>query len=122
MNGSELSFIGLREYRPSAVRSYQGVSLCWVEEGQDLDRHVWDVLESTICETGSQIIVTMNSDKQGNVIYKTLIAHERPGAYVGQFLFDGNPWLSPKSLRLAGIMKINDPAQYAHVYGGGIRM
>lgn len=122
INGSNLTFLGLREYRSSAVRSYQGVTLVWCEEAQTLDRAVWDVLEPTIRERGSQIICTLNPDKQTDVIYKTFITHERPDSYVGQFLYTGNPWLSEKTKRLSETMKTTDPAQYQHVYGGGIRM
>ena len=120
-NGSEIFFLGLRDYRASTVRSYQGVTLCWVEEAQDLSRMSLDVLIPTIREAGSQILFTLNPHRESDPVYRDFISRDDPDAAVGQFLYAGNPWLSEKTLRRVDFLRTKDPEQFSHVYGGSVR-
>jgi phage terminase large subunit len=59
--GSEFIFAGLK-HDPGALKSYEAVDVCWVEEAQTVSARSWDVLIPTIRKPGSEIVVSFNPD------------------------------------------------------------
>ena len=53
-NGTEFVFAGLR-HNISKIKSFEGADIVWVEEGQTVSKHSFDVLIPTIRRPGSEI-------------------------------------------------------------------
>lgn len=47
-NGTEFLFVGLSELTADSIKSYEGVDICWVEEGQTITDRSWKILIPTI--------------------------------------------------------------------------
>ena len=42
INGSEFQFTGLSQLTVDSIKSFEGVDICWVEEGQVISKRSWD--------------------------------------------------------------------------------
>ena len=96
-NGTEFIFRGLHNNHAS-IKSINGVTLCWVEEGQSVSQSSLDVLIPTIRAPGSQLIFTFNVDLEKDPVYKMFLANPPPSAYVRKVNYDENPFF-PQVLR-----------------------
>ena len=119
-NGSEFQFRGLRDHTADAIRSFEGVTLVWPEESQNLTRKSWDILVPTIRTEDSQIFATMNRKTENDVIYRDFIIGSHPDATVGRYLLEHNPWASETLKRDAQQLKLRNYDRWLHVYGGEI--
>jgi phage terminase large subunit len=115
---TDFIFTGLREHNVNSIKSYEGVDICWVEEGQGVTQPSWDILTPTIRKPGSEIWVSYNrfteadpchslcmaeveDTKKMAYIYKDneFVWRELRGDYaIGVNInYDGNPYF-PKDL------------------------
>lgn len=46
-NGTEFSFEGIKN-NATAVKSYEGIDYCWVEEANNVSKHSWGILTPTV--------------------------------------------------------------------------
>jgi len=119
-NGSEFLFKGMRDHSADSVRSFAGVSLAWVEEGQTITRRSWDVLTPTIRKPRSQILVSMNRRHESDPIYRDFVADSHPLASVGRFLLWQNPWTTAENLAEAEALRRTNFERWSHVWDGQI--
>ena len=56
--GSTFVFAGLSTQTIESIKSYEGIDVCWVEEGQKVSKRSWDILAPTIRKPSSEIWVT----------------------------------------------------------------
>jgi phage terminase large subunit len=68
-NGTAFVFTGLRHHI-SKIKSFEGADIVWVEEGQTVSKHSFDVLIPTIRRPGSEI--ALSRDEQMNGILSAL--------------------------------------------------
>jgi phage terminase large subunit len=116
-NGTEFSFIGLKN-NPTKVKSYEGVTHCWVEEAATVSKRSWDVLIPTIRRQDSEIWVSFNPELETDETYKRFVLSPPPNATVCKVNYSDNPWL-PDTLRAEmEHSKASDPDQYNHVWLG----
>lgn len=116
-NGTEFSFIGLKN-NPAKVKSYEGVTHCWVEEAATVSKRSWDVLIPTIRRQDSEIWISFNPELETDETYKRFVLNPPPNAYVEKINYSDNPWL-PDTLRTEmEHSKASDPDQYNHVWLG----
>jgi phage terminase large subunit len=47
-NGSEIYFSGLSDQTADSIKSFEGVDIVWVEEGQSITKRSWKILIPTI--------------------------------------------------------------------------
>ena len=47
-NGTEFLFSGLSIHTVETIKSYEGIDICWVEEGQTITERSWVILDPTI--------------------------------------------------------------------------
>ncbi len=139
--GTEFGFEGIR-HNVTKIKSYEGITRCWVEEADKLSRHSLEVLIPTIRVPGSEIWFTFNPDQEDDEIYQRFVVNpdgldkvrttrgetdgawvckEYPGAYVIKATWRDNPWF-PEVLRSEmEDLRRRDLDAYLHVWEGHTR-
>ena len=92
INGSEFLFTGLSNQTIDSVKSFEGVSKCWIEEGQSISDRSWDILIPTIRKEGSEIWITMNPALDTDPTYKRFILNPPAGSLVERMNYTENPF------------------------------
>ena len=116
-NGSEFSFVGLRN-NTASLKSIEGVDICWVEEAQTVSRMSWNVLIPTIRKEGSEIWITFNPDLETDETYQRFVMHPPGDAAVVKVNWSDNPWF-PETLRQEkDALRERDMNQYTQVWEG----
>ena len=119
-NGSEFAFIGLKN-NPTNIKSFEGVDICWVEEGQTVSRLSWNILIPTIRKSGSEIWISFNPDLETDETYQRFVVKPPRDAVIIKINWSDNPWF-PDTLRIEkDALKDRDPKAYANVWEGMCR-
>jgi phage terminase large subunit len=120
-NDTQISFHGLSGQTAQSLKSYEGTTICWVEEAQTISKRSWDLLEPTIRAPGSEIWVSFNPDMDTDETYKRFVLTEQPSAIVTKMNWQDNPWRSTVLDAAREKMKREAPEDYAHIYEGECR-
>jgi phage terminase large subunit len=120
-NGTQFSFHGLSGQTATSIKSFEGTTICWVEEAQTISKRSWDLLEPTIRTPGSEIWVSFNPDMDTDETYKRFVASAPPNAIVTKIGWEDNPWRSKVLDASREAMKLSAPEDYDHIYGGNCR-
>ena len=120
LTGSEILFSGLWG-KEESIRSMEGITKVWIEEGQAISPTSMEALQPTIRSPGSSIYITMNPRLADDYVYVNFIAPEiiRPDAKRLRVNYVDNPWF--KDTELVNDMewdKRTDPGKYRHVWLG----
>jgi phage terminase large subunit len=119
-NGSEFSFAGLK-HNVTSIKSFEGVDICWIEEGQAVSKSSWEVLIPTIRKPGSEIWVTFNPDLDTDETYKRFVVSPPVNAIVRKVNWDDNPWFPNVLKDELDQLKAKDPDSYLNVWEGHTR-
>lgn len=118
-NGSEFIFKGLKDLNEAAVqaiKSYEDVDICLIEEGQTLTKRSIEILIPTIRKPGSEIWAAMNEITTRDplvVEWGTL-----PDAIITHVNWYENPFL-PEELRAVALAcKQHKPKEYGRIWLG----
>ena len=117
-NGSEFIFAGLRTQDINKIKSFEGVDVVWVEEGQAVSKKSWDVLLPTIRKPGSEIWVSFNPDLESDETYQRFVAQPPAGAVVVQMNWRDNPWFPPELEAERQDTLKRDPESYENIWEG----
>lgn len=120
ITGTEFIFKGLRK-DSQAIKSLEGVDLCWVEEAQTITKGSIDILIPTIRKDGSQIIWTFNRVMELDPVYVELCKNQSPDTYVDHVnsdVLEAIGQLPQTMIAEREKMKKQDPSLYAHVWLG----
>jgi phage terminase large subunit len=120
-NGTQISFHGLSGQTANSIKSFEGTTICWVEEAQTITKRSWDLLEPTIRAPDSEIWVSFNPDMDTDETYKRFVTSEQPNSIVTMMNWQDNPWRSKVLDAAREKMQREDPDNYAHIYGGMCR-
>lgn len=120
-NGTQIAFHGLSGQTATSIKSFEGTTICWVEEAQTISKRSWDLLEPTIRAPGSEIWVTFNPDMDTDETYKRYVVNTPDDALVTQINWNDNPWRSAVLDAAREKMQREAPDDYAHIYGGSCR-
>ncbi len=120
-NGTQISFHGLSGQTASSIKSFEGTTICWVEEAQTITKRSWDLLEPTIRAPNSEIWVSFNPDMDTDATYKMLISNPPPNSIVTKINWQDNPWRSVVLDAARERMQRDAPEDYAHIYEGNCR-
>src|SRR5688572_19166547 len=120
-NGTQISFHGLSGQTATSIKSFEGTTICWVEEAQTISKRSWDLLEPTIRAPGSEIWVSFNPDMDTDETYKRLVLSPPPDSIVTKMNWQDNPWRSTVLDAAREKMKRDAPDDYAHIYEGQCR-
>ena len=116
--GAEVHFTGLAG-NPQAVKSAEGVQICWVEEAQSVSKESWDMLCPTIRSAGSQIWITYNPDLPNTPVEDVIAKNQKQGnCLVEHINYTENPYCSEEVIREAEAEKEADFARYEHIWLG----
>lgn len=117
VNGTEFRFAGIKT-NIGAIKSFEGIDICWVEEAANVSHASWMTLIPTIRKDGSEIWISFNPELESDETYQRFVVNPPPGAIVIKIGWQDNPWF-PETLRLEkddlAARSIDD---YLHIYGG----
>jgi len=119
-NGSEFSFVGLK-HNVTSIKSFEGVDICWVEEGQAVSKASWETLIPTIRKPNSEIWVTFNPDLDTDETYKRFVVNPPASAIVVKVNHSDNPWFPDVLREELEQLKAKDMDSYLNVWEGHTR-
>lgn len=120
LNGSEFIFKGIKN-NPQAIKSMEGVDICWVEEAQKNSDYSWQILIPTIRRAGSEIWVSFNPDEKTDPTYKRFIVNPPPESRVQKINWQDNPYLPDELRKEKDYLASVDLDAYYHVWEGECR-
>lgn len=120
-NGTQIAFHGLSGQTAMSIKSFEGTTICWVEEAQTISKRSWDLLEPTIRAPNSEIWVSFNPDMDTDETYRRFVTNPPDDAIVMQINWNDNPWRSAVLDAAREKMLREAPEDYAHIYGGACR-
>ena len=91
-NGTEFLFAGLSAMTIDSIKSYEGVDVCWIEEGQSVQKRSWDILIPTIRKEKSEIWVSFNPILDTDEVYRRFVINPPDNAIVRKVGYQDNPW------------------------------
>ena len=117
-NGTEYIFRGLR-HNISSIKSMANISLCVIEEAEDVPEESWRSLTQTIRAPGSEIWVIWNPRTDGSPVDQRFIKHKPGRCRIAELNYQDNPWFPPELEE----ERQNDQAMldlntYAHIWDG----
>jgi len=119
-NGSEFFFTGLK-HNVSSLKSFEGVDICWVEEGESVSKSSWKVLLPTIRKERSEIWVTFNPDLDTDETYMRFVVNPPHDTVVRKVNWSDNPWFPSVLVNEMETLKSRDMDEYLHVWEGNTR-
>lgn len=120
--GTQFSFEGLR-HNVQKVKSYEGITRCWVEEAAKLSKESFNILGPTIFRArDSEMWLSLNPELDDDFIYQHFIVNSPPpNSVVVKTTYRDNKWLAPEVLAEIEHMRLTDPDEYLHVYEGNTK-
>ena len=116
--GTEFSFAGLATHTIDSIKSYEGVDIAWVEEGQRVSKRSWDILIPTIRKDGSEIWVSYNPELETDETHQRFTVNPPPDCVSVLVNFCDNPWF-PEVLEKERLHCLkNSPKDYPNIWGG----
>jgi len=100
------------------IKSLESIDILWIEEAHNLTEEQWKVLEPTIRKGHSQIWIVFNPKLATDFAYKRFVVNPPPDTIVRKINYDENPFLSATMLKIIEAAKLEDPDEFAHIYGG----
>lgn len=120
-NGTQVSFHGLSGQTANSIKSFEGTTICWVEEAQTITKRSWDLLEPTIRAPDSEIWVSFNPEMDTDETFKRFVTNTPPNSIVTKMNWQDNPWRSTVLDAARERMQREAPEDYEHIYGGACR-
>jgi phage terminase large subunit len=116
-NGTEFRFAGIRT-NVGAIKSFEGIDICWIEEAVNVSRSSWMTLIPTIRKDGSEIWVSFNPELEEDETYKRFVLKPPPDAIVIKMGWQDNPWFPATLKAEMEDLRKRDEDDYLHIYGG----
>ena len=94
VNGTEFIFSGLSELTVDSIKSYEGIDIVFIEEGQTISERSWKILIPTIRKADSEIWVVFNPDLETDPTYQRFIAKPAVGTVAVEMNWRDNPFFN----------------------------
>ena len=122
-NGTLFLFTGLAQHTVDSVKSLEGATITWIEEGQSVSKKSLDVLTPTVMRTpGAELWVTFNPDLDTDEVYVRYVEHYDPQTMFSiKVNHTENPWFPPGLEIERQATKLRAPEDYDNVWGGECR-
>jgi phage terminase large subunit len=117
-NGTKISFHGLSGQTETSIKSFEGITICWVEEAQTITARSWEILEPTIRSPGSEIWVSFNPEMDTDFVYREFVLNTPPDSIITKMNWQDNPWCSQVLTARREQMRAKDNNSYMHIYEG----
>lgn len=119
--GTLFLFKGLSD--PEALKSAEGVDVCWIEEARTVTKASWAKLEPTIRKPGAEIWISFNPELETDHLYDLFVKKAPPpNSVVVKVGLEDNPWASDELKASAAHLKETDYDEWLWVYGGFCRV
>lgn len=120
-NGTQFLFSGLADQTVDSIKSFENVSVCWVEEAQTISRRSLDILSPTIRAEGSEIWLSFNPELESDIVYKRFVATPREDTEAVEMNWRDNPWFSQVLENERKECQRNAPEDYDTIWEGKCR-
>jgi phage terminase large subunit len=117
-NGTLILFAGLKNNSVATIKSFEGVTRCWVEEAQTVSKRSWDVLIPTIRAPDSEIWVTFNPELETDETYQRFVINPPENCLSLKVNWNQNPWFPDTLREEKDSLKMRDPEAYNVVWEG----
>lgn len=121
-NGTRFYFAGLSDMTAETIKSFEGCTIVWVEEGQAITVRSWRILTPTIRAKDSEIWVTFNPELETDETYQMAVLRPPPDTISVEVNYQDNPWfpdvLEKERAHAQATLK---PAEYSHIWEGKCR-
>lgn len=91
-NGTEFYFAGLSNETADSLKSFEGVTHCWVEEAQSISKRSWDILIPTIRADDSEIWITYNPQLESDETHQRFAINPPPDCVMVEMNYCDNPY------------------------------
>lgn len=120
-NGTEFLFSGLSDHTVESIKSFEGLDIAWVEEGQAVSKRSWAILIPTIRKDNSEIWVSYNPDLETDETHQRF-AIDPPDNCISVLVnYHDNPWF-PAVLEQERLeCKRKYPKDYPNIWEGKCR-
>ncbi len=123
-NGTSFYFAGLSDQTADTIKSFEGCTRVWIEEGQTITARSWKILTPTIRGKtpdggDSEIWSTYNPELETDETHRRAVIEPFPDTLVIDMNWSDNPWF-PSVLekeRQHALLTMR-PEEYAHVWEG----
>jgi phage terminase large subunit len=117
-NGSAFYFAGLSDLTVDSIKSFEGCTRVWLEEGQTITARSWKILVPTIRENGSEIWVTYNPELDTDETHRRALLDDDDSISI-LVNYEDNPWF-PEELEKerAKDEKRLPKEEYEHIWRG----
>lgn len=120
-NGTEFLFAGLSDKTAESIKSFEGVDIAWVEEGQAVSKRSWSILIPTIRKDSSEIWVSYNPDLETDETHQRFTIDPPQDCISVLVNYSDNPWF-PQVLEQERLeCKRKYPKDYPNIWEGKCR-
>lgn len=116
-NGTEFRFAGIRT-NIRAIKSFEGIDICWVEEADNVSRASWMTLIPTIRKDGSEIWVSFNPELESDETYQRFVVKPPSSSIVVKVGWEDNPWFPSALKEEMEDLRERSVDDFLHIYGG----
>lgn len=111
-------FSGLR-LNPEKLKSFEGITRCWVEEAETVSERSLDLLIPTIRREGSEIWFSFNPDRVNGAVYRRFVVNQPPPrSLVRKVSWRDNPWFPDVLREEMETCKREDNEKWLHIWEG----
>ena len=121
INGTEFSFTGLSTLTIDTIKSFEGVDICWVEEGQTISAKSWKILIPTIRKMESEIWISYNPDLETDETHIRFTINPPPDCTNVVMNWRDNPFFNQVLDRERLHCLQTDPDSYDNIWEGKCR-
>jgi phage terminase large subunit len=120
ITGSQFLFAGLASNTVESIKSFEGVSIAWVEEAQVVSERSWEILIPTIRADDSEIWISLNPELETDPTYKRFVknAHLLADAKCVKINYDDNPHFPDVLKEEMETLRKADIEAYLHIWEG----
>ena len=120
-NGTEFLFGGLADHTVESIKSFEGIDIAWVEEGQTVSKKSWDILIPTIRKPGSEIWVTYNPDLETDETHVRFTINQPDNCVNVLMNYNDNPWFNDVLEQERRNCLKHQPKDYKTIWEGACR-
>lgn len=120
VTGTEIIFKGLRK-DSQAIKSTEGIDICWIEEAQTITESSIELLVPTIRKDGSQLIWTFNRLTELDPVYVKFCRVPEDDIFVSHVnsdVLEAIGQLPQTMIKERERDRVNNPAIFSHVWLG----
>lgn len=117
-NGTLIIFAGLAQHTIESIKSYEGIDIVWIEEGQVVSKRSLSILIPTIRKDGSEIWISYNPELDTDPVHDMFTVNPPDDCISALVNHSDNPWF-PEVLEKERLRcKLLDPQGYDNIWEG----